>query len=122
MHLNQRALTIEFNTNPACYTLSFKGSRDFKIKIHTVSVSFSCLAIVLLSASWHRKLWRDPSSVSSHQHFQNGKDFGACLLQQKHHYNLQKGRGKSKNPDITLLSTITCNGNKSESNSMETKA
>lgn len=34
---------------------------------------------------------RDPSSVSSHQHFQNAKDFEACLLQQKHHYNLPWG-------------------------------
>lgn len=78
-------------------------------------MSFSCLAIVLLSAFWHRKPWRNTSSVSSHQHSQNGKDFEACLLQQKHHYNLRRRRKKVKYlNNITFQLTITCNGNKSE--------
>lgn len=86
---------------PVIYFLS-KDQRLLKIKIHTVSASFSCPAIVLLSASCRRKLWRDPASVSSHQHSRNGKDSEACLLQQKHHYNLQKGKKRASQHHLTI--------------------
>lgn len=100
--------------NLACYTFPFKQSRAFSIKIHTVSVSFLCLATALLSASWHRRLWWDPASVSSQQHFQNGKDFEACLPQQKHRYTL---KGEEECVCVCMWykqhisqSTIICNG------------
>lgn len=65
------------------------------MKIPTVSGSFSCRAAAPLSASWRRKLWRDPASALSRQHSQNGKDSEACPPQQKHHCHLQR-RGKGK--------------------------
>lgn len=63
------------------------------MSIHTGGVSSSCLAAAQPSVAWHRRPWRDPASASGHQHSQNGKDFEACPLPQRHHRSLQRGWG-----------------------------